>query len=200
MRKSAEDAAASSVDFLTLRLSCDLLQFDQIEGELRRFDGEAGEAVVEIKGFGGRKNPVDYHQPRRNLARGAKGAPDGIGQQSAARPPALPCAVDREPPERHGRNGFRHVSAHRAGRLGREDLPELHGKIADDPTRTVGADDIGSARRRLQIARRAPAQPFVEHKFAGIERGVVASTEINTAEDQAVYAEALAGIFVTRRP
>lgn len=112
--------------------SLQFLQFEQVEGEGWGFDRQPREAVMEIESFGGGRNHVDDHEPGGDLRPRTERAAHDIGEQRSSQALALPCAIDRQPAERHRRNLFRHIPAHGASNILREDLSHAQREIADD--------------------------------------------------------------------
>ena len=83
----------------------DLSQLDHIQRQRRRLHGKAREAVVCVEGFGGPRDRVHDRQPRRDFGRGELRAPDGVGEQGAAEPLALPArSIAGRPSTTAGRN------------------------------------------------------------------------------------------------
>ena len=116
---------------------------------------------------------MNNNQPRRDFARRAQCASDGISEQSASEPRTLPRAVNRQPPKCYGRDEFWHISAHRSDCFRCKNLPHAQGVIASNLKRSAGADDICSAGRQLHIIPGTLPQPAVEDGFARVERRMV---------------------------
>ncbi len=108
-----------------------------------------------------------------NLVGSAQGASHDIGQERAPEALSLPAPVYCQPSKSDRRNLPRAVTAHGAGYLMGENLSHAQCEIADDLVRAGRADDIGAARRQLEIVPGTLPQPVVEDLFFGIEGGTI---------------------------